>query len=101
MTAFHWACVGGDVEIVEIIIKNSVLFNIDLNAKNNEGKTAFHYACEIGCAEEIAEMIIENSVHFNIDLNAKDNEGKTAFHHVCEMCRTKKNCKNDHRELSP
>merc|ERR1719225_1351957 len=79
MTAFHHACY--DVETVEMIIKNCAEFNIDLNIKDNDGKTAFHQVCEIAF-EEIAEMIIENSVDLNIDLNAKTNKGETAFH-VC------------------
>ena len=34
-TPFHYACENGQKDIVEIIMKNSVEFKIDLNAKKN------------------------------------------------------------------
>ena len=45
-TAFHLACLGGYLEIAEMIVLESILFNIDLNAKDTEGATAFHLACK-------------------------------------------------------
>jgi len=89
-TPFHYACENGQEDLAEIIMKNSVGLNIDLNAKtndrnfrkNNGGRTAFHFACYKGHAK-IAEMLIKNSAQFKIDLNAKDNGGRTAFHWAC------------------
>ena len=64
------------------LIKNSIEsleFKIDLNAKNEDGATAFHLACMYG-GSKIAERLIQKSIDFNINLNAKDNGGLTPFH---------------------
>ena len=74
-TPFHFACRKGLADIVEIIMKNSVKFEIDLNAKDNGGWTAFHLAC-MDAQSKVVEMLKENSAEFNINLNAKDNDGK-------------------------
>ena len=47
-TAFHSACFYGKGKIVEMLMQNSVKFNIDLNLKGVEGQTAFHLACAEG-----------------------------------------------------
>ena len=73
------ACLYGQAELAEIIMKNSAKLNIDLNAKDNDGWTAFHFACKYGQLK-IAEMLMNNYINVNIDLNAKDNDGLTAFH---------------------
>ena len=62
----------------QILIHNSVDFNIDLNAKDKKGNTAFITAC-LKWTPEVAEVLIDNSVDCNIDLNAKDNCNKTGF----------------------
>merc|ERR1712038_2229759 len=89
-TPFHYTCENGQEDLAEIIMKNYVGLNIDLNAKtndrnfrkNNGGRTAFHFACYKDHVQ-IAEIIIKNSVEFNSDLNAKNNVGMTAFHWAC------------------
>ena len=53
-----------------MILQKSRHFNIDVNAKNQYGETAFHFACDNG-QTEVAEMLIQKSREFNIDLNAK------------------------------
>ena len=58
--AFHYAC----VKIVELLIKKSVEYNIDLNAKNHNGFSG--YALSSG---QVKKMILDNSAQFNIDLN--------------------------------
>jgi ankyrin repeat protein len=60
-------------------MESSATLNIDLNTKDNSGKTAFHFACGFGCIN-VAKLIMENSATLSIDLNAKDNSGQTAFH---------------------
>ena len=88
-TPFHLACQNGQEYIAKIIMKNSAEFNIDLNAKDNLGMTAFHELFLLYLPNyrnghaEIAEMLIRNSVEFNIDLNAKNSYGYTAFHYAC------------------
>ena len=104
MTSFHNACDKGNVRSAELImkssiennidfnfysgfiyacqcghVKNSVEFNVDLNAKIEfDGETgfncAFHYACV-----KIVELLIKKSVEYNIDLNAKNHNGFSGY----------------------
>merc|ERR1739848_294173 len=55
-TPFHLACGNGQVDLAEMIMKNSAEFNIDLNNKDDNGETAFHVACYNGHSK-IAKMI--------------------------------------------
>ena len=41
-TALHEACVYGKTEIVQLLITSSKDFNIDLNARDDGGRTALH-----------------------------------------------------------
>jgi len=86
-TAWHWACLYGQTETAQLIIKNSKVFGIDLNAKNDYGSTAWHKACFYG-QTDTAQLIIKNSKDFDIDLNAKSNNGDTAWHLACYNGRT-------------
>ena len=63
-------------------MKNSAEFNIELNAKNNSGNTAFHLACLQGNVK-IVDMLMKNSAEFNIELNAKDDDSCTAHEKLC------------------
>ena len=65
------------------MILKSDEFNIDLNAYNYDGKTAFHEACSESNFE-IVDLIIKKSIEFKIDLNARDDMEKTPFHRACE-----------------
>ena len=62
--------------------QKSVEFNIDLNATDDYGYTAFKTVCCMGHAN-IAQMLIQKSVEFKIDMNAKDDYGYTAFLRAC------------------
>ena len=55
-------------------------YDIQLNSQDNNGKTAFHLACQSNDSET-AELLIQKSDEFNIDLNAKDKNG-----HAAEYC---------------
>merc|ERR1712062_864918 len=79
----HQAAQNGDVKLMEFILKTS--FN--MNAKDYNGYTAWHFACENG-QTETAQLIIKNSENFVIDLNAKDNSGSTALHLACMYGKT-------------
>lgn len=56
-----------------MFIQKSIEFNIDLNAKDMNGQTAFQLACLYGHLDTV-EILIKNSRQFNIDLNIKDNK---------------------------
>ena len=61
----------------------SAKFNIDLNAKDEDGRTAFHHAFGNGHSD-VVEIILMKSTEINIDLNGKDECGRTGFHHACQ-----------------
>ena len=75
-SALHLACFYGRTETVQTIIELSKEFGIDLNAKNNIGRTPFHEACLRGKTETV-QIVIKNWKEFGIDKKALDNEGKT------------------------
>ena len=54
-------------------IRNSAEFIIDINAKNNFGKTAFHLAHEYGHSK-IVEMLIQRSVECTVRRKVQENE---------------------------
>jgi hypothetical protein len=61
--------IGKDnVKIVDLLIKNSVDYNIDLNGKDIFGKTGYHY-CEGQAKGQVKKLILKNADQFNIDLN--------------------------------
>ena len=51
-----------------------------VNAKNKNGATPLHYACEMG-HKELALALIANEA---VDVNAKDKDGMTPLHCACE-----------------
>ena len=65
-----------------LLIQSSKDFGIDLNARDDDGFTAWHSACYLG-ETETAQLIIQNSKDFGIDLNAKNIYGNTALHEAC------------------
>ena len=58
-----------------MLLKNSDTLNVDLNAKDHEGGTAFHYACSNGQLK-LAKLLMKNSIEFNIELEHIDNDGR-------------------------
>ena len=58
--------------MVELFLRNSIKYNIDLNAKDSlHGYTGFHFACFEGHVE-IVEILVDNAEEFDIDLRVKD-----------------------------
>ena len=85
-TAFHFACINGNLKILEMFLRRSIKLGIDLNSRDCNGMTGFHFACKIGCIS-IVEMMIDYAESSKIDLKAKTRAdlksktvaGKTAF----------------------
>ena len=67
-------------------MKKSAEFNIELNAKDTLGRTAFHWACIFNRTSIVELMISDNSL--NLDLTARNNEGKTGYQLAQEWNRT-------------
>ena len=88
MTGFLHACINGHFEVVEMLLKKSTKFKIELNHKTMSNETAFHQAVRSGNLKVI-DTILHNSAEIGIDLNEKMNfeieeqRGWTAFHCAC------------------
>ena len=94
-TPLEWACQSGRTEIVQLLINSSKDSGIDLNAKDNDGRTALHLPCfavlsddSIAKRTEIVQLLIKSSKDFGIDLNARDVTGCTAFLIACRCGNT-------------
>ena len=61
-------------EAAQLIIQNSKDFGIDLNAKDEDGSTALHWACWNGRTETV-QMILKNWKEFGIDIKVQNNRG--------------------------
>ena len=68
-----------DPKLVERLIQKSAEFSIELNTKDERGKTAFYNSCMEGYLK-ITDMLIQKSAEFNIDVNAEEEDGLTPFH---------------------
>merc|ERR1712029_8788 len=79
----HEAARNGYVKLMEFTLRTS----FDNNSKDEDGWTAWHWACYYG-QTETAQLIIQNSKEFDIDLNAKNDDGVTALHLACKNGRT-------------
>ncbi|OUM60549.1 hypothetical protein PIROE2DRAFT_27621, partial [Piromyces sp. E2] len=80
-TALHLACLNEN----EIIVKDLVEHDANVNEKNNYGYTPLHYSCKNGNKniennKSIVEYLIENGG----DVNILDNEKNTPLHIACK-----------------
>ncbi|XP_046555882.1 poly [ADP-ribose] polymerase tankyrase-1-like isoform X1 [Haliotis rubra] len=55
----HWACAGGDLEIVKLIVSLNV---VDINARDNSGSTAVDRARRYG-HQRVAEFLLSRGGH--------------------------------------
>ena len=65
---------------------------LDLNAKDDDGNTAFHHACITACfhstetddsTDSTVKMFLENWKEFGIDIKVQNNDGQTALDILC------------------
>ena len=68
--------------MVKIFMENAAPLRINLNAIEEDGMTAFHYACERGHTD-VVKIFMENAPFLSLDLNAKDYSDFTGFHYAC------------------
>ena len=104
-TALHVACFNGDIQLYDWLLSHP---DIDVNARDNEGKTALHYLCKSyptlqfllpyeSSTEQaqrvqkqkhqlqILQSLINNAKDLNLNFNVRtlDYEGQTPFHDAC------------------
>ena len=65
--------------LLKYIIENPV-FDIDLNIRNNQGKTPLHAACVAGQNEAFKLLLKEGK---GVDVNALSQNGWHVMHFVC------------------
>lgn len=82
-TLIHMAAMSCQTNDVLLYLINVV--GMDINAKDNYGRTALHRAITQGKGNELSIVkLIENK---NIDINAKDSHGRTALHRVALLAK--------------
>ena len=72
----HYACYGGDVSLVQTLIRDN---KADINARDDENNTPLHVAA-LGGKKEVALFLI-NEV--DCDINVKDDLGRSLLHSAC------------------
>ena len=70
--------------MLKLILDNAADLNIDMNAKDNQGLSAFHWICLRGDTE-LAKILVKNS---KLDFSARDNSGSTSFHYACRYAHS-------------
>jgi len=68
------ATLRGHIEVVKVLLK----YKIDMNAYDNDGNTALHFAAENGY-KEIINFLLENKCKI-----LKNKEGQTPIHDCCD-----------------
>ncbi|KAJ2958688.1 hypothetical protein NQZ79_g5710 [Umbelopsis isabellina] len=69
LTALHYACDGGHLDIIKLLVEKGA----DVNSLTNEHETPLHYAC-LSERAEAAQYLIDNGC----DVSIEDEEGNTA-----------------------
>ena len=86
-SAFHMACKKDNLEVIKLLVENSITCNINLNANavqpNNQvtdlgGSTGFIIAC-LRKHTEVIEYMKANAEKYNVDLDLKNDNNKTGF----------------------
>ena len=67
------ACLTGHKDVVQLLLEHSE--RIDLNARDNDGRTALMFAVQNGHPNVVKSLVN----HSDIDLNVTDNYGRTAL----------------------
>ena len=74
-SAFHLACKHGTIEAVEVLIKKSRWYKIDLNKTDYFGKTAFQEACDHTLFDDnndIVKLMLKSAKEYWIDINRQN-----------------------------
>ena len=79
----HCAAEKGHTEIAELLLLAK--YGVDINAQDNYGMTALHYAVKNG-RTEVVELLLANE---GVEANAPDNMGRTALYLAAEHGDTK------------
>ena len=70
-TPLHCACTYGHLELVQLFVNESEMFNINLNARNKDGLTPFDVAFKFGYMR-IVQFLLDESGKKCIDVNVEN-----------------------------
>jgi serine/threonine-protein phosphatase 6 regulatory ankyrin repeat subunit B len=73
-TAVHLSAMNGHIDVVQYLINSGV---VDINAQDDDGRTALHCACADG-AEEVVKLMVAEGARMDIS----DNDGYKPLHHA-------------------
>ena len=62
------ACKYGHKDVVQLLLDNSEIMNIDLNARNHDGFTAFILAYLVYEDKDVIKLLVESSKVKDIDI---------------------------------
>ena len=65
-----------------IFLEQYVKMNLNLDARDLNGGTVFHWAIKIS-HPDLVDLLLKKSVDLNVDINAYDHFGYTGFHIAC------------------
>jgi ankyrin repeat protein len=71
----HVVYFSPDIELRKKFVEYLIANGVNVNAKDNDGRTLLHVGV---CIKDVVEILIENGAN----INAKDNEGHTPLYHL-------------------
>lgn len=77
-TSLHFACFHSNFNIVKLLCQRSEL---DINLKNNSGKTALHLACRKNLNLNIVKYLISKGAY----VNTIDKDNQTPLSYACQF----------------
>ena len=77
---FMLACLGGHFDVANLFIEKKEIKRIDFSQVDEDGDTAFHFACRDKTrSEELLKLFINSSDKLGIDVDQTNNYGETGF----------------------
>jgi len=82
-TPLHVALEGEELGPLSFVVSVLLRYDVNLNAKDSNGKTALHLAAQRAVERENWRSILRRILVKGPDVNLKDAKGWTALHYVC------------------
>ena len=82
-TPLHVACIGNQLEMIQLLIDNQDVKNIDFDAKGSNGISALHFACSYASLE-VVRLLIGYLTSKNIELFQANDLELTIFHQAVQ-----------------
>ena len=76
LTAFHFACLHGKLEVVKLFLENVKEEFLQVNVLDQNGNSPLQLVC-IGNQPETLQLLLDKSIQFGIDINTVDKNERT------------------------